>query len=396
MLLDMVMLSSGCARRSRAAAVARLPAAPRAEGNAAVRHRRDDSDASDAISRARGDPGRHDRQSRARRTAPRRESATRTITATALGIDPAVQGDYEVLAGPRTDRRERVVASDGLPPRDGRADRRHALGRRGVRSAASRLHRAANADVVGRAHFLYMAAEQRAVALPLADAAGDAGRGRDAIARRSSWSEQREGERRRVLHRIEREVPRVSAISTETAMRQVDERLSYFRQLALILGAVSLRRRLSARDDARHRVGERAARRDRRHARDRRGASRASFSRSCSRGSAIMIVGALAGLGLGLVTARYLNSILASFPGLPAAIDFFQFEPRDAWTALGMLVGRWNPRRRVSVVARRIASDRDDVARRGRRVSERLLVDAARSASRISHGRASSFTRCAA
>ena len=56
-------------------------------------------------------------------------------------------------------------------------------------------------------------------------------------------------------------------------------------------------------------------------------------------GSAIMIVGALVGLGLGLVTARYLNSILASFPGLPAAIDFFLFEPRDAWTALGMLVG---------------------------------------------------------
>jgi len=54
-------------------------------------------------------------------------------------------------------------------------------------------------------------------------------------------------------------------------------------------------------------------------------------------GVAIMGVGALAGLALGLVTARYLNSILASFPGLPAAIDFFLFEPRDAWTALGLL-----------------------------------------------------------
>ena len=39
------------------------------------------------------------------------------------------------------------------------------------------------------------------------------------------------------------------------------------------------------------------------------------------------------------MTARYLNSILASFPGLPAAIDFFLFEPRDAWTALGLLTG---------------------------------------------------------
>ena len=43
-------------------------------------------------------------------------------------------------------------------------------------------------------------------------------------------------------------------------------------------------------------------------------------------------------LGLGLATARYLDSILSSFPGLPAAIDFFPFEPRDAWTALGLLV----------------------------------------------------------
>jgi ABC-type lipoprotein release transport system permease subunit len=41
---------------------------------------------------------------------------------------------------------------------------------------------------------------------------------------------------------------------------------------------------------------------------------------------------------LGLATARYLDSILSAFPGLPAAIDFFPFEPRDAWTALGLLM----------------------------------------------------------
>ncbi len=51
-----------------------------------------------------------------------------------------------------------------------------------------------------------------------------------------------------------------------------------------------------------------------------------------------MMVGAIAGLGLGLATARYLNSILSTFPGLPAAIDFFLFQPRDAWAALGMAV----------------------------------------------------------
>ena len=52
----------------------------------------------------------------------------------------------------------------------------------------------------------------------------------------------------------------------------------------------------------------------------------------------LMIAGGVMGLALGLVTARYLNSILATFPGLPAAIDFFLFEPKDAWEALGLLV----------------------------------------------------------
>ena len=80
-----------------------------------------------------------------------------------------------------------------------------------------------------------------------------------------------------------------------------------------------------------------------------------------------MVVGAVAGLGLGLVTARYLNSILASFPGLPAAIDFFLFEPRDAWTALGllavagMLAGVYPSWRGAS------RADRGDAARRGGR-----------------------------
>jgi putative ABC transport system permease protein len=50
------------------------------------------------------------------------------------------------------------------------------------------------------------------------------------------------------------------------------------------------------------------------------------------------LAGAIIGLGLGLLTARYLNSILSAFPGLPMAIDFFLFQPRAAWSALGLLV----------------------------------------------------------
>ena len=39
-----------------------------------------------------------------------------------------------------------------------------------------------------------------------------------------------------------------------------------------------------------------------------------------------------------VVTARYLNAILADFPGLPASFDFFVFEPGAVWRALGLLV----------------------------------------------------------
>jgi putative ABC transport system permease protein len=54
-------------------------------------------------------------------------------------------------------------------------------------------------------------------------------------------------------------------------------------------------------------------------------------------GTAIMLVGSSLGLALGLATARYLNGILAAFPGLPERIDFFLFQPRAAWMALGLL-----------------------------------------------------------
>ena len=53
---------------------------------------------------------------------------------------------------------------------------------------------------------------------------------------------------------------------------------------------------------------------------------------------AISGLGALIGLGLGIVTARYLNTILSAFPGLPMSIDFFLFQPKAAWSALGLLV----------------------------------------------------------
>ena len=55
-------------------------------------------------------------------------------------------------------------------------------------------------------------------------------------------------------------------------------------------------------------------------------------------GLVIASLGVGLGLALGTVTARYLNDILKTFPGLPAAMDFFVFSGGRAVRALGMLL----------------------------------------------------------
>jgi putative ABC transport system permease protein len=135
---------------------------------------------------------------------------------------------------------------------------------------------------------------------------------------------------------IEAGNPEVSALSIATALEQVDQRLSYFRQLAFILGTVSLfvgflLVTTLVTVSVNERIGEITVMRAL-------GVSKLHIVQQIVlEGVVITLAGALAGLALGLVTARYLNSILASFPGLPVDIDFFLFQPRAAWTALGLL-----------------------------------------------------------
>jgi putative ABC transport system permease protein len=260
----------------------------------------------------------------------------RMTTAIALGVDPAVQGDYEVVEGREPRSANELVASDDFLRATGAklGDTLSAAAGFDPQLRAVTGRRAL--VLVGRAHFIYMPAAQNAVALPLQtlqDMRGESARDRVSLFMvRASSNDSAEA----VLARIERALPRVTAVSTETAMRQVDERLSYFRQLAVILGAVSLGVGFLLVStlvtvSVNERLGEIVVMRAI-------GVARTRVVLQVSlESTAIMLVGALAGLGLGLVTARYLNSILASFPGLPAAIDFFLFEPHDAWTALGVL-----------------------------------------------------------
>jgi putative ABC transport system permease protein len=260
----------------------------------------------------------------------------RTITATALGVDPSVQGDYEVVQGRAPAAANELVASDDFLRASG-AKLGDTLSAAAGYDPELRSFTGRRALVlIGRAHFLYMPAEQRAVALPITTL--QQMRGADARDRASLFMiRARDGaDVEAVLHRIQTALPMVTAVSTETAMRQVDERLSYFRQLAFVLGAVSLAVGFLlvttlVTVSVNERLGEIVVMRAIGVARSR------VVLQIAIESVAIMFVGALAGLVLGLATARYLNSILAAFPGLPTAIDFFLFEPRDAWRALGLL-----------------------------------------------------------
>jgi putative ABC transport system permease protein len=261
---------------------------------------------------------------------------TRTITATALGVDPSVQGDYEITQGRTSSRPNELVASDDFLRETGAKIGDTLSAASGYDPQLRSFTGRRTFLVVGRARFLYMPAEHRAVALPIATL--QQMRGAELRDRASLFMiRARDGaDVDTVLQHIQAALPTVTAVSIETAMRQVDQRMSYFRQLAFILGAVSLAVGFLlvttlVTVSVNERLGEIVVMRAIGVARSR------VVLQIVIEGVAIMFVGAIAGLGLGLVTARYLNSILSAFPGLPAAIDFFLFEPRDAWGALGLL-----------------------------------------------------------
>jgi putative ABC transport system permease protein len=261
----------------------------------------------------------------------------RQSTGFALGVDAAVQGDYELEDGSDTSRVDGFVANEEFLRATG-AQLGDTLTMATAYSPQLRSYSGERRLVLsGIARFLYMSRGQSAVALPLMtlQAMGGAER-RD---RASLFMVGvREGAIADSVQRwIERAIPRVDAISTREALARVDERLAYFRQMALILGGVSLLVGFLlvttlVTVSVNQRVGEIAVQRAI-------GISRGHVVQQIVVESLLIsVLGAAFGLALGLITARWLNAILASFPGLPTAIDFFLFQPRAAWTALALLV----------------------------------------------------------
>jgi len=259
------------------------------------------------------------------------------VTSFALGVDGAVEGDYELERGVQVGGTDRAVANAAFLAASGARigdtldivtgfdpQLRTYTGRRRL-------------VLAGRARFYYTASRQPVLALPLTTLQAMAG-----AARRDRVSlfmaRVRDGVDPDVVRDwVDRTVPRVSALSVASALKQVDARMGYFRQLAFILGGISLAVGFLlvttlVTVSVNERIGEIAVMRAI-------GVSRAHVVQQIVvEGLALTLLGTLVGLAIGIVTARVLNGILGDFPGLPASFRFFVFRARAAWASLGLLV----------------------------------------------------------
>ncbi|MEO7964073.1 MAG: FtsX-like permease family protein, partial [Gemmatimonadaceae bacterium] len=242
----------------------------------------------------------------------------RATASFALGIRPAVQGDYEMVDGRDVLAPGALVANDAFLRRS-----MHRVGDTVVVAAGydSQLRTWTSRRrfvISGRVRFLYLASDQPALAIPLSalqEMSGEDGAMRDRVS--LFMVKTVAGTDIGALRRdVEERIPQVTAIATSDAVRSVEERLSYFRQLSLILGTVSLvvgflLVSTLVTVSVQERIGEMAVMRAI-------GISRPHIAQQVMlEGLGIAVAGALFGLALGLVTAQYLNTILRAFPGLP-------------------------------------------------------------------------------
>ena len=258
------------------------------------------------------------------------------VSSSVLGVNPSVQGDYGMLSGSDPIAKDAIAVNDEFIKATGVKIGDTIDVATGYNPQLRTYAGSRKLVVTGRVRFLYGAANQLATAMQLSTLQEMGGPSRANRASLFMIKVRDDGQVEKVRAWIEKVIPEVSALSIATALAQVDQRLSYFRQLALILGTVSLfvgflLVTTLVTVSVNERIGEITVMRAL-------GVSRLHVVQQIVlEGVVITLAGAIAGLGLGLITARYLNAILSSFPGLPVAIDFFLFQPRAAWTALGLL-----------------------------------------------------------
>ena len=254
-----------------------------------------------------------------------------------LGVDPAEQGIYRLESGSHPDSQRpgdagvvigRELAQSGLAIGD-------TVTLRAPGSFGQAAESAARFPVVGVADFLYASAGERSAALTLGSLYEITGQSDEASLLMVRVAQGADPEA--VAASLREAVPGLEIASVGQLVVRAAQRLSYFRQLAAILGTVSLIvttlligtiMAISISD----RYGTIAALRAI-------GISRRSLVAAFAVESLLLCVAAaVIGLLLGLLVADQLERILSGFPGLPTAIRFFVLEPdRVLLAAAGVL-----------------------------------------------------------
>ncbi|MFL5384187.1 MAG: ABC transporter permease [Longimicrobiaceae bacterium] len=251
-----------------------------------------------------------------------------------VGIDPAAEFLYRLTSGRQPEPGELVVsvpmARDlGLRPGDEVA----LAGELDVTLGRARATRRFRVSGVG--DFLYDYAGEHSLAMTLADA--QAATGRAGHVSLFGVATEEGVDDAGVARRIAAAVPEVSAYSTRELMGEMDKRLLYFKQLATILGSVAmvvtaLLVSTIITIGVRERFGEIATLRAIGVGR------RRVLLAVVTEGLALAGLGCVIGLPLGLWMAGRLDRILLSFPGIPARISFFAWEPGRVVLALGLVI----------------------------------------------------------
>ena len=257
----------------------------------------------------------------------RRRDSLRSIIA--YGVDPTAQGFYVVSEG--TDLEPGDSSGVLLGPASARligatiGDTVTIVGRLDPQVATTGTSRAF--VVRGIARFLYDARDQPSLAMLLPrvqDIAGPTARDRASFMMVRVHDD---ADPAAVAARLRTVLPNVGVSSIGDMVAQFRVRLAYFRQMSFILGTIALVVTVLLVGTllaitVNEQIGDIAALRAI-------GVARSSILRRVLvQGVALTISGGAIGIVLGLATARWLDTILRSFPGLPTSISFFVADRR--------------------------------------------------------------------
>lgn len=251
-------------------------------------------------------------------------AADTLVTLFGYGIEPESQSLYQLTAGRdlMPDDTAAVLLGEPAARLLGAAvgDTVTLLGRLDPQVATAAVGR--RAVVRGMVHWIYDYRGQPSVGTLLPVMQRLAGRAADDRASIILVKVREDGRVPALAASLRTRYPQLEVNSVADLVVHFRERLVYFRQLSYILGGMSLvvsvlliATLLTI--TVNERLGEIATLRAI-------GVSRATIvGQVLAEGTALTLVGAALGIVLGLATARHLDAILTSFPGLPASFSFF-------------------------------------------------------------------------